>query len=163
MSRAPFQILVLPFRESPSGFEYAVFRRADNGLWQFIAGGGEERTLPQPSPPGKESNETPEEAARREAWEEAGIGVRRPMKALASRAQISVDGVGGFLWGPDVSSVPEHCFAVEFDGGELAIGEEHTEFRWVDYETAMSMLHWESNRVALEELDTMLMDAGVVT
>jgi len=103
-----------------------------------------------------ESYESPEEAARREAWEEAGIGVRRPMKPLASTAQIAVDNLGGFLWGPEVNSVPEHCFAVEFDGGELSIGEEHTEFRWVDYETAMSMLHWESNRVALEELDGML-------
>ena len=61
MARAPFEVLVYPYRGLPDGrFVYALFRRADAGFWQGIAGGGED-------------GETPLEAVRREAYEEAGI------------------------------------------------------------------------------------------
>ncbi|HEY2253948.1 MAG TPA: NUDIX domain-containing protein, partial [Planctomycetaceae bacterium] len=63
MPRAPFQVLVIPFRRIDGGsFVYALFRRqqATGGYWQWIAGGGED-------------DESPLEAARREALEEAGI------------------------------------------------------------------------------------------
>ena len=60
MSRAPFQVLVLPFRKTAKGlYEFAVFRRSDAGYWQAIAGGGE-------------MGETSREAAIRESQEEAG-------------------------------------------------------------------------------------------
>ena len=37
MPRAPFQVLVFPFRRLEEGeFEYAVFKRADEGYWQAI-------------------------------------------------------------------------------------------------------------------------------
>ncbi|MEA4882954.1 MAG: NUDIX domain-containing protein [Clostridia bacterium] len=63
MSRAPFQVLILPYAVAPSGeILYCVFRRqmSDGGYWQAIAGGGE-------------GSETPLEAARREAFEDAQI------------------------------------------------------------------------------------------
>ena len=61
MPRAPYQVLVLPYRRTNAGeFEYALFQRANEGFWQFIAGGGED-------------DETPLQAARRETWEEARI------------------------------------------------------------------------------------------
>ena len=60
MTRAPFQVLIYPYRRiHEDGFEYAVFKRADEGFWQGISGGGED-------------GESPLEAARREAFEEAG-------------------------------------------------------------------------------------------
>ena len=58
--RAPFQVLVIPFRRSPAGQEFAVLRRSDSGNWQFPAGGGE-------------VGETPVQAAHRETQEEIGI------------------------------------------------------------------------------------------
>jgi dATP pyrophosphohydrolase len=58
MARAPFQVLVLPYRRRPDGaLEYALFQRADSGVWQAIAGGGE-------------NLETPEAAAARERLRE---------------------------------------------------------------------------------------------
>ena len=61
MSRAMFQVLVIPYRLVVDGqTQYLLFRRTDLGVWQWIAGGGENR-------------ETPEQTARREAFEEAGI------------------------------------------------------------------------------------------
>ena len=61
MARAPFQVLVYPFRKTETGLiEYALFKRSDAGYWQGIAGGGED-------------DETPLVAARRETIEESGI------------------------------------------------------------------------------------------
>jgi dihydroneopterin triphosphate diphosphatase len=61
MARAPFNVLVIPYRRVAGAIcEYAVFRRAGSLTRQFIAGGGE-------------NDEKPMVAARREALEEAGI------------------------------------------------------------------------------------------
>src|SRR5262249_22275578 len=68
--RAPFQVLVFPYRRRPDAeLEVALFRRVDGGYWQGIAGGGHE-------------GETPEDAARRETREEAGIEPTGPWIAL---------------------------------------------------------------------------------
>jgi 8-oxo-dGTP pyrophosphatase MutT (NUDIX family) len=42
MARAPFQILVYPYRKvNGNECEYALLQRSDTGWWQGIAGGGE--------------------------------------------------------------------------------------------------------------------------
>jgi dATP pyrophosphohydrolase len=46
MPRAPFQIVVIPFRVVGTQYEYAIFRRADHAVWQWIAGGGEDSESP---------------------------------------------------------------------------------------------------------------------
>lgn len=58
--RQPLQVTVFPFRMTLSGPEYAVFRRADDGCWQAVAGGVED-------------GEDLVSAARRESLEEAGL------------------------------------------------------------------------------------------
>ena len=60
--RAPFQILAVPYRFIKGELCFCVFRRADSGIWQFIAGGGED-------------NEKPLDAALREIKEETGLDV----------------------------------------------------------------------------------------
>jgi dihydroneopterin triphosphate diphosphatase len=141
VARAPFQVLVLPFRLTAEGPRYAVFRRADRAdeCWQGIAGGGEE-------------GEAPIDAARREAWEEAGIGMESRFVALDSRATIPVAHVSGFLWGPDVLVIPEWTFGVEVEREDLVLSREHTEVRWLPYDEAHALLRWDSNRCALWEL-----------
>ena len=141
MSRAPLQVLVFPYRITPEGIRYAVFRRRDGDYWQAIAGGGEE-------------GETPLKAAQREALEEAGISGGSEFLALDSRNTVPVVGVCGYLrWGPGVLVVPEHCFGVRIEQDELALSHEHTEYRWVDYNTALELLHRDSNKNALWELN----------
>src|SRR6476646_7791606 len=98
MSRAPFQVLVIPYRLVSDGEPlYAIFRRnsATGGYWQWIAGGGENR-------------ETPLEAARREAEEEAVIPPDAQYMQLDSLATLPVEFVSGFLWGDDQLVIPEH-------------------------------------------------------
>jgi len=141
VSRAPFQVLVIPYRPTLHGLLYALFRRtqADGGYWQAIAGGGEDA-------------ETPLEAARREAYEEAGIHVDSEFLPLASVSTIPVVHMG-FKWGPDVLVVPEHTFGVRADTPEITISHEHVEYRWLPYREAYDILHWDSNRSALWELN----------
>jgi dATP pyrophosphohydrolase len=143
MSRAPFQVLVLPYRiVRGNRILYAVFRReaATGAYWQGSAGGGE-------------GEESPHEAAQREALEEAGIGPSNPLIGLDSMAMIPVANVAGFLWGPDVVVIPEYCFGVEVEDRQLKLSPEHTQFRWSQYHSAHAKLHWETNKTALWELD----------
>lgn len=141
MARAPFQVLVFPFLTGDS-FRYALFRRmvSEGGYWQAIAGGGE-------------NEETPIEAAAREANEEAGIAVDSDLFALDSVATIPVTNVSGFVWGPDMPVIPEYAFAVQVPDADLTISAEHTEYAWFDYQSASQALHWDSNVTALWELD----------
>ncbi len=42
MSRAKFQVLIIPFRMVGNGIpEFAITRRSDMDAWQFLSGGGE--------------------------------------------------------------------------------------------------------------------------
>ena len=138
MARAPFQVLVLPFRLVQSRIEYAVFKRADAGWWQGIAGGGE-------------GAETALETARRETREEAGIPENASFIPLDSKFTVPAE-VFGFPWGQEILVVPEFAFGVESPDSTLRLSSEHTEARWVDYETARQLLKWDSNRNALWEL-----------
>jgi dATP pyrophosphohydrolase len=137
--------LVLPYRAERNGRRYAVLRREANsgGYWQFIAGGGH-------------VGESRAQAARREAFEEAGVSPRSRFIRLDALAMIPVEHVGGFRWGPDVLVIPEFCFGVQIRDAEIRLSREHTEFRWVSYQSAMRQLHWDSNRTALWELDLRL-------
>lgn len=143
MARAPFQVLVFLYRPIAQGsIEYRIFHRQDHDYWQGIAGDGEDV-------------ETPLEAAHRETAEEAGL---RPsefvLNQLMSLAMIPAVQFGGLLWGPAVPVIPEYAFGAKCVGqADVTISPEHVEFRWASYETATSLLKWDSNRTALWELD----------
>jgi dATP pyrophosphohydrolase len=142
MSRAPFQVLVLPFRYNQDRhLEYAVFKRWDGEYWQFIAGGGE-------------NTEKPIESAKREAFEEAGISTKLKYIQLDSCNTVPVEGVTGeFTWGKDTYVIPEYTFGVKLDNDTIILSQEHTEYRWVSYDDAIAMLKWDSNKNTLWELN----------
>jgi dATP pyrophosphohydrolase len=142
MARAPYQVLIFPYIKNKQGFiEYAIFRRSDGNYWQGIAGGGEE-------------GETPEEAARREIKEEAGIVKNYDIISLDSKTSVPVIGVTGeYIWGDDVFVIPEYTFGVRVEHQQLKLSKEHKEYKWVGYEEAMTMLKWDSNKNALWELN----------
>ena len=140
MARAPFQVLVLPYRREEARLSVAVFRRADYDLWQFVSGGGEQ-------------GETPEQAARREAREEAAVEMDAPLLRLDAMTMIPACWFDAWAtWPRDLLLIPEHAFAVEVGGRPLALSSEHTEMRWCDYDAAMDLLRFDSNRNALWEL-----------
>ncbi|WP_055522676.1 NUDIX domain-containing protein [Streptomyces graminilatus] len=147
--RAPFQVLVLPYRQTEGGLLYALFRRLDGAYWQGVAGGGE-------------AGEAPLQAARRETAEEAGLAGDFEFIELDARASIPVVSVTGeFTWGPEVLVLPEYAFGVRADASELALSSEHTEYSWFSFNEAMSAVRWDSNRTALWELDHRLRRSSV--
>ena len=56
----------------------------------------------------------------------------------------------------DCLVIPEYSFAVEVVNDDLHLSREHTMFEWVDYSAAMERLRYDSNKVALWELDNKL-------
>jgi len=145
--RAPFQVLIIPFRRGANGYEFAVLRRSDTGWWQFVAGGGED-------------DETPVQAAQREISEETGLADRGLMKPDSCNTVPKDAFADAEAWGPDIYVVPEYCFAVDAGDNELVLSSEHTGLRWVSYDEASRLLKWDSNRNALWELRERLKAVG---
>jgi dATP pyrophosphohydrolase len=50
-------------------------------------------------------------------------------------------------------AIPEYAFAVELPNDTIKLSGEHTKYEWVDYSTAIHRLKYDSNKVALWELD----------
>jgi dATP pyrophosphohydrolase len=149
MARAPFKVLVLPYRRRSDGaYEFAIFHRADADVWQGLAGGGED-------------GETPEQAARREGFEEAGIPQDAPYRKLDARASVPVIFFrDSHRWGEAVYVIPEHAFGVDVADHPLRLSAEHTEVRWVSGAEAQGLVRFDSNRVALWELHQKLRGLG---
>ncbi len=149
MPRAPFQVLVLPWR--PLGrdtLQYALLRRSDAGFWQGIAGGGED-------------DETPVEAAEREALEEAGIPPGSPLLPLSTVFPVPVTAFrDSYLWGENLYVIPAHCFGVRVPAAELVLSREHTEYGWFPYEETVARVRYDGDRTALWELDRRLRGLG---
>jgi dATP pyrophosphohydrolase len=145
--RAPFQVLVLPYRRQRAGIEYAVLKRADLGWWQFVSGGGED-------------DETPLQAAEREVEEELGIEVRDRLSPLDTVSSVPKDAFDHTSSWDNVYVLSEYCFAIDVGGEQVSISPEHTDIRWVDYEEARRLLEWEGNRTALWELSQRLIEGG---
>ncbi len=141
--RAPFQVLVIPFRRTASTLQFAVLKRSDADYWQFVAGGGE-------------FGETPIQAAQRETKEE--IGITGDFTQLDSLSTVPKDYFAAAdSWGENVYVIPEYCFAVHASNVDICLSAEHIEFQWVSYEQAYSLLKWDSNRNSLWELNQRLM------
>ena len=149
MARAPFNVLVLPYRlVGDDEFEYALLKRADAGFWQGVTGGGED-------------DETPLETARRETFEETGLAPDSPLLQLDTVEPIPVTFFSvSPLWGEDVYVIPQYCFGVLARDKELVLSHEHIEYRWLRYEQADRLLKWDGNKTALWELDKRLRGRG---
>jgi dATP pyrophosphohydrolase len=149
MTRAPFNVLVFPYRYTIKvELEYALLRRADAGYWSGIAGGGED-------------NETPLEAARRETHEETSIPMDSEFLQLDTIAPVPVTEFSvSHIWGEDVFVIPQYSFGISANNVEITLSDEHTECRWLDYRQACELLVYETNKIALWELDRKLRGLG---
>ncbi|MFE7542952.1 NUDIX hydrolase [Streptomyces platensis] len=149
MPRAPFQILVVPFRRVGEQIEYAVLRRQDMNLWQAVAGGGE-------------SGESPQQAAVREAREELGLDRTVALYPLQTTASIPARFFADRdSWPTGTYVVPEYSFAADLTDEEIRLSDEHTDVQWLDYKAASDLLRFDSNRTALGELHERLLGADL--
>src|SRR5712675_2056939 len=110
MSRAMFQVLVIPHRIAANGQpQYLLFKRSDLDVWQWIAGGGE-------------NQETPEQTARREALEEAGIAEDTFLIRLDSMASIpKIHFADHHLWETAAYVIPEYSFGIDVKDREVCL------------------------------------------
>lgn len=142
--REPYQILSIPYRIVDGTPLFCIFRRADSSYWQFIAGGGE-------------NGETPIEAAKRETIEELGIDPKN-IKQLTCVAYVPAEVIAESRrqhWDKNTYVIPEYSFAFECDS-DPTLSNEHTEYQWLTYDEARKLLKWDSNKVAMYEIKTLL-------
>ncbi len=120
MSRAKYQVLVLPYSIQDKTIEYCIFKRRDLNIWQFIAGGGEN------------DDNSILESAKREAFEEAGINKENKYTVLETQCSISTECFpkARLEWGEECLVIPEYTFAVEVKNTDLKISNEHTEYKF---------------------------------
>lgn len=142
--REPYQILSIPYRIVDGTPLFCIFRRADSKYWQFIAGGGE-------------NGETPTQAAKRETIEEIGVDPIN-IKQLTCIAYVPTEVIDESRrqhWDKNTVVIPEYSFAFECDS-ELTLSNEHTEYKWLTYNEARKLLKWDSNKVAMYEINCQL-------
>jgi dATP pyrophosphohydrolase len=142
-------VLVYPYLQVSEGaFEYALLRRADVGWWQGVTGGAED-------------DETPLEAARRETFEETGIPPDAAFTQLDTVIPVRVTYFGvSHIWGDEVYVIPMYCFGVRAPDRRIVLSKEHTAVRWLSYEAADQLVHFDGNKTALWELDRRLRGLG---
>ena len=89
------------------------------------------------------------------ALEEAAIPFDAHFTQLETTSSISTEHFPKARrhWGENCLVIPEYCFAAELTDKNVQLSNEHTQFDWVDYNTAMQRLQYDSNKVALWELD----------
>lgn len=147
MARQPINVLVFPFRKNADGeYEYAIFKRSDEGFWQGISGG-------------VDYGETIEMSARREALEEAGPSMDGSLHKLDSITSVPAHLYKASKeWGQNVYVLPQHYFAMEVTDPSITISREHSEYKWALYEEAMELLYWHSDKTGLQELNSRLIN-----
>jgi len=143
MARAPYNVLVLPYKIEKSITHFCIFRREDMNVWQFIAGGGEDDELPLM-------------AAKRETLEESGI-ISNQFIALTSMCYVAANQFSEKAqknWGKETIVIPVYSFAVSCNSDtNIFISEEHVEYKWCVYDEAVKLLHFDLDKTSLYELN----------
>ncbi len=85
--------------------------------------------------------------------------VGRPSRPCADLPTVCARGGVNFgreTWPRDQYVIPGYHFGVDASGLTIRLSGEHREFRWVGAEEARKLLHWQSDGVALWELNERL-------
>lgn len=122
------------------GEEFLVLRRAPErlGYWSLVSGG-------------LEPDETPNEAAQRELFEEAGLEAEtRPLPVTLSYSLLDDPPAIRARYGAGIETVTVHAFAVEAPGGwEPTLDAEHDLHRWCDLDAALELLVYDTTKDAV--------------
>lgn len=118
---------------------YLLLKRvaSHGGFWQSVTGS-------------LELDETHEQAAVREVFEETGIDSREDELidlGLTNRFAIAPQWLARYA--PDVTHNEEVCFALKVsERGVRLDSREHEDYVWESYERAVEMLYWDSSKKA---------------
>ena len=136
--RAPFQVLVFPYKHKDETVLFLVCLRRDLGFWQPISGGGEDA-------------ETSLEAAKRELNEETALVGKNWLQLDSMCTLPKIIFNDHKHWPTQLLVIPEYAFSVEVKG-EPMLSSEHSSYCWCDAIEAQKLLKYDSNRIALWEL-----------
>jgi dihydroneopterin triphosphate diphosphatase len=137
--KQPRSVQVVVFAETDAGRQYLLLRRVQShgGFWQSVTGS-------------LEGDESHLQAAAREVYEETGYHPRAD--ELIELGLVNVFEIAPqwrARYAPGVTHNEEVCFALQVARQDVAVDPlEHDAFAWVDYETAVGMIYWESTRRA---------------
>jgi dATP pyrophosphohydrolase len=138
--KQPRSVQVVVFAQRDGSRCYLLLKRVAEfgGHWQAVTGS-------------LESGESHVQAALREVEEETGIPAKEEdLIPLGLTNTFEIAPSRRYRYAPGVTVNEEVCFALRVDTlGVRLDALEHDDFVWVDYETAMTMLHWESNTRAI--------------
>jgi dihydroneopterin triphosphate diphosphatase len=138
--KQPRSIQVVIFTDEERQSRYLLLKRipSQGGFWQSLTGS-------------LEGDETHRQAAVREIKEETGIlAIESDLIDLGLTNVFEIAPKWLPKYPPGTIYNEEVCFALKVPEQEVALdAAEHTDYIWVDYETAMGMLFWDSNRRAL--------------
>ncbi len=138
IKRLPIIVQSIVYRiKKANKFEALLLKRTDvrGGFWNVVNG-----TI--------EINESVTECRARELYEEAGI------KEVVSWS----DEIYRFTFIYHNETFSVFVFAAQVSSEqEVVINEEHVEYKWVDFNTALKMLKFEDDKIALKKCKKMLM------
>jgi 8-oxo-dGTP pyrophosphatase MutT (NUDIX family) len=127
------QINCIVFKPEGISYKFLILKRAPDhgGFWQPITGGvheGEEQIS----------------AVKRELMEETGIIEHRQIINLKYTFSFTL---------PRYGSLTENVYAVEVKPGvEVVLSDEHTEYRWLDFEESITLIKYDSNKEGFRKL-----------
>lgn len=133
------------FRKVADSFEFLLLLRTPvkGSFWQPVTGGVES------------FDESVLDAAFREVSEETGIGKNDVRKVHKDVYTFTMD--KDYLTGAPQPIQTEYVFGFEVGDVSVVLApEEHVEYKWVDFDTALDMLKWDSNKTAFRELKKLI-------
>lgn len=140
--RAKYNTLVIPFlfKDEPL---FCILKREDMKIWQFVAGGGED-------------DEAIELGAARELEEETGLDKINAnfLKRLDSQGTVpsNIFKIFKESWKEGLYVIPIYTFSYFMEDSGIHLSEEHLEYKWVTYDQAVELLHYDLDKTALWEL-----------
>ena len=131
------QEIVVVVRRGP---EHLVMRRSPErlGYWSLVSGG-------------LELDETPEEAAQRELYEEAGLEARvRALPIALSYSLLEDPPAIRARYGPGIETVTVHAFVVDAPvKWEPTLDAEHDVYEWCTLDEALELLVYDTAKDAV--------------
>jgi len=142
--KQPRSVQVVIFSEHAGRRLYLLLRRVQShgGFWQSVTGS-------------LEDGETHLQAAVREVREETGFTAKEnELIDLGVTNVFEIAEQWRPKYAPGVTRNEEVCFALQVPHGTVEIDSlEHDQYVWVEYDAAIEMLYWESNRRTVAAVD----------
>jgi len=145
--KQPRSVQVVIFTEQEDIREYLLLKRIDShgGFWQSVTGS-------------LEKGETHTQTAVREVSEETGIVCREDeLIDIGIINTFEIAPQWRSRYAPGVTHNEEKCFALRVTKSVVILDtKEHQEYLWADYERAIELLYWNSNRRAFDVVEAII-------